>query len=98
MNLGAKITVSADSVSAALETDARARNSMFFRLQATGGLIPTTAVNFALYFDLACKVKMIGNIQMDGAVVAREFEIGARFDTAWGQAGQFVLVNGVASY
>ena len=98
MNLGAKFTVSADAVSAGFETDARARNSMFFRLQATGPIIPTTSTNYQLYFDMAMKVKNIMNIQMDGAVVAREFEIGARFDAGWNQAAQIVLVNGVASY
>lgn len=98
MNLGAKVSVSADDVSAGMETDARNRTPMFFRLQATGGLIGVSAVNYSLTFDMACKVKMIGTIQDEGAVIGRDFELGARFDAAWGQTMQFTLVNSVASY
>jgi hypothetical protein len=97
INLVTKLTVNADDANSAFETDARNRADRFARVIATGADI-TAGNPHTLILDMACRVSMVGDIKDEGVVVARDYELGARFDAAWGQAAQIVLINGVASY
>jgi hypothetical protein len=97
IKLVTKLTVNADDANGAFETDARNRADRFARIIATGADI-TVGNPYSLIIDMACRVSMIGDIKDEGDVVARDYELGARYDAAWGQAAQIVLINGVASY
>lgn len=97
MKMVTKITVNADDANGAFETDARNRAERFARIIATGPEI-TAGNPYSLIIDMACKVSMIGEIQDEGEVVSRDFELSARPDASWGQTAQFVLINGVAAY
>ncbi|GEM_PF-4583237 len=98
MNVGAKFVVQADKNASQLTADLRNRAAKYVRLENVGLPIGATGYSYTCQIDMAAKVRVLGNYSEDGVIRAREFELKARQDSAWGRALRIVLINDVPPY
>jgi len=92
-----KLMLQADAAGMGLLTTMRADATKFARITCTGGVIPTTAVNYSITLDTAFRVTDVSEFTDEDGIFAIEWTGVGVYDATWTKAYNIVCVNTTAA-